>query len=71
MSKCGNFRVFVHVFAIGKGELARNTMHGGGVIPAGGSEVRPVANINTSISDTSVWCSKQMKIKLWNFKRQN
>lgn len=56
----------MHVFAIGKGELARNTMHGSGVSPAAGSEVRPVA---TSFSDTSVWFSKLTKYELRNLQR--
>lgn len=56
--------MFVHVLAIGKGESVKNSMLGGGVIPAGGSAVKPVANISTSPRDTAVTFSKKRKSTL-------
>lgn len=58
-SKSSSFSMFVHVLAIGKGEWAKNWMLGGGVIPAGGSAPKPVANIRTSSRDTAATFSKK------------
>lgn len=63
LSRTGNCRVFAQVFAIGNGELERKVMHGCGVIPAGGNDVRPVANISTFSSDTSLCFSRIKKKK--------
>lgn len=56
-SRCGNLSLLAHVFAIGNGELLRNSMLGAGVIPAGGIDDSPVANISTSSRDTVVCVS--------------
>ena len=42
------------MFDIGNGVFVKNSMHGSGVTPAGGSDVSPVANISTSSRDTAV-----------------
>lgn len=59
-SQMGSFRVFAQVFATGKGETLKNWMHGGGVIPAGGTAVSPVANIKSS-RHTAVAFSSQSR----------
>lgn len=60
-SQMGSFRVFAQVFATGKGESLKNWMHGGGVIPAGGTAVSPVANIIKSPRHTAVAFSERRK----------
>lgn len=52
----GSLIVFAQVFAIGNGELVKNSMRGCGTIPAGGSDDSPVENINKSSRDTVVGC---------------
>lgn len=60
-SQMGSFRVFAQVFATGKGKTLKNWMHGGGVIPAGGTAVSPVANIIKSSRHTAVAFSERRK----------
>lgn len=56
-SRSGNFKEFVHVFAIGNAELSRNCIFGGGSKLDGGSEDSLVANIKTPSTDTAAWPS--------------
>lgn len=51
----------MHVFAIGKEESFKNSMLGEGVIPAGGSAAKPLANMRTSSRHTVVAFSKDKK----------
>lgn len=60
----GSFNVFTQVLATGKGESLKNSMRGGGIMPAGGSAARPVANIKNSSSETAVTFSERRKSTL-------
>lgn len=53
------------MFDIGNGEFVKNSMHGSGVIPAGGRDASPVANISTSSRDTAVAFSEREKSTLF------
>ena len=54
--------VFAHVFAMGYMDSCENVMHGQGVIPAGGIDFRPVANINNFSSGTGPCSVKQKAV---------
>lgn len=57
------------MFAIGNGESSRNSTCGIGSMPEGGSDVSPVANIKTSVTDTAALPSakkKKLNVKIYH-----